>query len=225
MSGEKSDGKNGQEKQNEIEKLRSDMDKAISGIKSEIEELKNALVELKASLSEMENPFNLLASLVDEDGLRKFTGTVQAKASGEDKGESKRTEEKREERKVEEMKQLGGEPSRAFGAGYDTSIALIKWVWTLLDLGFEVDDVEKISKYCEFFSLLPKGSSHYVSAIASAVEKARMLNLSEDIMALSIYGAAKASSIKIELEDITDIVFNALRKLIARPSDNMGLQG
>ena len=112
------------------------------------------------------------------------------------------------------LQQLGSEvPEISFNA----SIALIKWVWTLLDLGFDEGDVEKLSSYCEFFGLLPRGSSRFISEVASAVSKARSLNLSEEMVALSIYGAAKASGVKIELEDITDIVFNALRKIIARP--------
>jgi len=209
MSVEKSDGKrSGSEERDDISRLRSDVEKAINELKSEIEDLKNALVELKASLSEMDNPFNLLTSLAEEGALKKAAEAVQAKAAEKEVAEP--------ERLREELQPPLGVPEIS-GRDYNTSIALLKWVWTLLDLGFDMDDIEKISKYCEFFGLLPKGSPHHIGAIASAVEKARTLNLSEDVMALSIYGAAKASGAKIELENITDIVFNALKKLIARP--------
>jgi len=211
MSVEESDGKgNGSEERGDISRLRSDMEKAINELKSEIEDLKNTLVELKASLGEMDNPFNLLTSLADEGTLKKAAETAQVKAN---------------EKEIAEPEKFGGEfqplatgISEISGRDYNTSIALLKWVWTLLDLGFDMDDIERISKYCEFFGLLPKGSPHHIGAIASAVEKARALNLSEDVMALSIYGAAKASGAKIELENMTDIVFNALKKLIARPA-------
>ncbi|MCX8171915.1 MAG: hypothetical protein N3E47_08195 [Candidatus Bathyarchaeota archaeon] len=221
MSDEKSDGKGYSGLEDKIEKIKSDTDKVIGELKSEVEDLKNTLVELKASLSEMENPFNLLTSLVEEGVLRKNAGEAQSKAA--EKDEPKRIEEKKANGQL--IQSSGGESPEPSAAGYDMSIALIKWVWTLLDLGFDVDDVERISSYCEFFSLLPRRSSHYISAIAPAVEKAKALNLSEDMMALSIYGAAKASGIRIDPEDIMDIVFNALRKLIAKPSESISMQG
>lgn len=218
MSGEKPEGKSDPGLKGEVEKLKSDMEKVTSELRSEIEGLKNALIELKSSLSEIENPFNLLSSLVDEESLRKISGMVQSKPPEK---EVEKTEEHKVEKSPERELQLRSVVIQE--ADYNKSIALIKWVWTLLELGFDVDDIERLSRYCEFFSLLPRGSSHYISAVASAVEKARALNLSEDIMALSIYGAAKASGLRIELEDITDIVFNALRKLISK-SPEMNLQ-
>lgn len=212
MSSERSGSGLESDLRGEVEKIKSNMDKVIGEIRGEIEELKNALVELKSSLSEVENPFNLLSSLVDEGGLGKIAKA--AETPEKERAEPEKAEgAKRPEKEFQPISPI------ALESNYGTSIALIKWVWTLLDLGFDVDDVERISKYCEFFNLLPKGSSHYISAIASAVEKARALNLSEDMMALSIYGAAKASGVRVELEDITNIVFNALRKLIVRSPD------
>lgn len=212
MSSEKPGGKSNTDAQGEIERLKSNMDKAISDLKGEVEDLKSALIELKSSLSELENPFNLLSSLVDKGDLKSIAETDQTKVAGREEAGHEKTVEEAED----EIKEGQAQSDKAPGANYDKSIALIKWVWTLLDLGFDVDDVEGISKYCEFFSLLPSGSSQCISAVASAIEKARTLNLGEDLMALSIYGAAKASGIKIKFDDITDIIFNALRKIVAR---------
>lgn len=219
MSSEKSGVRGDLDLRDEVEKLKSGVDKAISELKCEIEDLKNALVELKSSLNEIENPFNLLSSLVSDEDFKKIT--AQAGAAEKEKVGPEKAEEKREEERVKEPHLLGAVLSEA---DYNTCISLIKWVWTLLDLGFDIDDIEKISRYCEFFSLLQKGSSHYISLIAPAVEKARALNLSEDVVALSIYGAAKASGAKVKIEDVTDLAFNALRKLISRPPESIGLK-
>lgn len=219
MSSEKSGARGDLDLRDEVEKLKSGVDKAISELKCEIEDLKNALVELKSSFNEMENPFNLLSSLVSDEDFRRIT--AQAGAAEKEKVGPEKSEEKKEEEKIKEPHLLGAVLSEA---DYNTCISLIKWVWTLLDLGFDIDDIEKISRYCEFFNLLQKGSSHYISLIAPAVEKARALNLSEDVVALSIYGAAKASGAKIKIEEVTDLAFNALRKLISRPPESIGLK-
>jgi len=198
----------------EFEEFKSEVNRVVSELKKEIEDLKNSIIDLRASLSEMENPFNVLAALAGEEGARRLTDLIRRE--GKVEGKERERVERRELEKVVERppQQLSGEVPEVH---FNTSIALIKWVWTLLDLGFDEEDVKKLSSYCEFFGLLPRGSSCFISEVASAVSKARSLNLSEEMVALSIYGAAKASGVKIELEDITDIVFNALRKFIARP--------
>ena len=201
----------------EFEGFKSEVNRVVSELKKEIEDLKNSIIDLRASLSEVENPFNLLAALAGEEGARRLTDLIRREGKIEGK------EERVERRELEKGLKAAEKPppqqlSREVPeVGFNTSIALIKWVWTLLDLGFDEEDVKKLSSYCEFFGLLPRGSSRFISGVASAVNKARSLNLSEEMVALSIYGAAKASGVKIELEDITDIVFNALRKFIARP--------
>jgi len=199
--------------QSEFEKFKSEVNKVISGLKKEIEDLKNAVIDLRTSLSEVENPFNLLATLAGEEGGKKLSEAMHKKEKEKVERDLEK-ELKVAEKPLPPPPQLGREVPEV---SFDSSIALIKWVWTLLDLGFDEDDVRRLSSYCEFFGLLPRGSSRFISEVASAVNKARSLNLSEEMVALSIYGAAKASGVKIELEDITDIVFNALRKIIARP--------
>ena len=200
---------------NEFEGFKSEVNRIISVLKKEIEDLKNSIIDLRTSLSEVENPFNLLTALVGEEGSKRLTEAMRRKEK--EKIESRELE--RELKTTEKLvplptpQQLGREVPEV---SFNQSIALIKWVWTLLDLGFDEEDVRKLSSYCEFFGLLPRGSSQFISEAASAVSKARLLNLSEDMVALSIYGAAKATGVKIELEDITDIVFNALRKFITR---------
>jgi hypothetical protein len=195
-------GGSSQDLRNEFEKFKSEVGKIINELRKDIEDLKNSIVELRASLSEVENPFNLLATLASGEEGKKPTEVTRKEEVG-----------KPPPSPPPPLQQLS---SKVMEVGFNTSLALIKWVWTLLDLGFDEEDVKKLSNYCEFFSLLPRGSSQFISEMASAVSKARALNLSEDIVALSIYGAAKASGVKVELEDITDIVFNALRKFITR---------
>jgi len=199
----------------EFEKFRSEVSKVISELRKEIEDLKSAISDLRISLSEIENPFNLLVALAGEEGGKKLAELMQRE------GKEKERVEERKERKLKSVEKPVPPPPpmgrEVVKTSFDTSIALIKWVWTLLDLGFDVEDVKRLSSYCEFFGLLPKGSSHFIHEVASAVNKARALNLSEELLALSIYGAAKASGVTIELEDITDVVFNALRKMAIRP--------
>ncbi len=201
------------ELRSEFEKFKAEVNRVISELKREIEDIRNSIVDLRASLSEIENPFNLLSALAGEEGGKKLAEAVRKKEKTEDK-EKELEEAVKTVEKLPPPLQLGSEAPEV---SFNSSIALIKWVWTLLDLGFDEEDVEKLAGYCEFFGLLPKGSSRFISDVASAVSKARILNLSEEMVALSIYGAAKASGVRIEFEDITDIVFNALRKIIAKP--------
>lgn len=220
MSGEKPAVKSDSDLRDEVERIKSNVDKTVGELRGEIEDLKSALIELKSSLSEMENPFNLLSSLMDGENIKRIMAHADSEREKSVKVEVGEGEEK--EKNVELPQSPSETPPEA---DYNASVALIRWVWSLLDLGFDVEDIERISKYCEFFSLLRKGSSHYISTIAPTIEKARALNLCEDIVTLSIYGAAKLSGVKVDLEDITGVVFNALRKLVSKSPEGVGLKG
>ncbi|MHA1632564.1 MAG: hypothetical protein ACTSXC_07155 [Candidatus Freyarchaeota archaeon] len=211
------------EVEKELENFKSSINAAVNDLKRDVSEIKNSIIDLRTTISELENPFNLLKAFTGEEDLAKHF-------KAEDAAETKRgieneTAERGETKPVmEEPKREEAIPALSactHASNFEISLSLVKWVWTLLDMGFDENDVKKLSTYCEFFGLLPKGSSGYVSEVSSTVKKARILGLSEEILALGMYGAAKASGLKSEFEDITQIVFNALRKFMSRPERNL----
>ena len=217
------------EKVDEVEKepenFKSNISAAVNDLKRDVSEIKNSIIDLRTAISELENPFNLLKAFTGEEDLAKhFKAEDAAETKRGMENETAVKEEAKlvlEEPKREEKVVSAPRLERARTSNFETSLSLVKWVWTLLDMGFDENDVKKLSTYCEFFGLLPEGSAGYVSEVSSTVKKARMLGLSEEVLALGMYGAAKASGLKSELEDITQIVFNALRKFMSRPERNL----
>lgn len=52
------------------------------------------------------------------------------------------------------------------------TMALIEWVYTMLDIGFDEDSIKRICEYSEFFNFIPRGSASYISSLTSAVKRA-----------------------------------------------------
>jgi len=210
----------------ELENFKASIDTVVGNLKRDISEIKNSIIDIRTAIGEIENPFNLLKAFTSNEDLAKHLKTeylAETKSRMESGiAENDETKMTLEEPKREEIVISAPEPKmRVPSSNFEISLSLVKWVWTLLDMGFDENDVKKLSAYCEFFGLLPKGSSEYISEVSLTVKKARMLGLSEEVLALGMYGAAKASGVKSELEDITQIVFNALRKFMSKPERSL----
>jgi len=176
----------------ELETFKSTVSKALEELKKSISDLKNSVIEIRAAMGEKENPFNLLKVITGEEDL----------------------EEKLEEKEGEGVLETRAQETPT---NFKTGFALVKWVWSLIDMGLDEKDMGSLSSYCEFFGLIPKGASGYISDLTRTVAKAKKLGLSEETLLLYMYSAAKASGLKLELEDMTDIILGAIKIRPFRP--------
>ena len=184
----------------ELEDFKSSVSSNMDELKEAVSELKNSIVEIRAAISEIENPFNLLKAVSSEEELAKHL---------EVEGQPEALEREAE---VEEVSE-GPAPVEALPRPDLKEVqSLIKWVWKLLDMGFDEKDVRNLSTTCELFGLLPKGSSGFIHELSLTVSKARELGLSEDAFVLGVLCAAKASGLKLELEDAWDMIFRVMNK-------------
>jgi len=99
---------------------------------------------------------------------------------------------------------------------FEPAFPLIKRVWALLDAGLDREDVVDITKYCESMGLLPANSSEKVGYVVDAMSKARLGGLSLEEFVLIIYGAARASGLKLEMKELEEAAFSLLRKFLGK---------
>jgi len=92
----------------------------------------------------------------------------------------------------------------------DTSI--VHWIYMMLDLGFDEKSIRKICDYCEFSGFMPKGYGAQIVNLVGAIVRARSQNLSAEEVILSLYGAANASGVKTDAEDLKRLITSVLRK-------------
>jgi hypothetical protein len=92
----------------------------------------------------------------------------------------------------------------------DTSI--VHWVYTMLDLGFDAKNIQKLCDYCEYAGFMPKGYSVQVSNLVGAIVKARSRNLSPEELILSMHAAAEAAGVKKNSADLKGLIISVLKK-------------
>jgi len=90
--------------------------------------------------------------------------------------------------------------------------SLVQWVYTMLDLGFDEESIQRICDYCEFSDFMPKGYSQHVSNLVGAVVKARSQNISVEEVILSIYGAAQAAGVRTDPQGLSGLIMRVLKK-------------
>jgi len=213
----------------EVKKLRGSFQETVNQLSQTVEELKKAIVDIRSAITEIENPFNLLRVISSEEELhhaRRLAKQVQAKPAEAPKEsqlekpvdvvELKPVEQPQEEtvRRVVEAKPVG----------FETGFSIIKWVWALLDAGLDKEDVLNISKYCECVGYLPPRSSEYVGYVVDAMSKARLGGLNLEEFMLIIYGAVKASGLRLEMKELEEISYNLLRRILKKVSAYEGVK-
>jgi hypothetical protein len=88
----------------------------------------------------------------------------------------------------------------------------INWIYTMLDLGFDEQSIQKLCDYCEFSNFIPQGYSQQVSNLVGAIVKARSQKLTPEEVILSMYGAADAVDAKTNPKDLTQLIMRVLKK-------------
>jgi len=210
----------------ELKELRSNVESSSIELQNTIEELKKAVVDIRSAVSEIENPFNLLRAVTNEEDLKKINKArsiierkiLKAKDEVEEEAveeETPKTEETTEVVEVEVPTETRAErppKEKVTAIRFKHGSSLIRWIYTMLDLGFDEESIGKICDYCEFFGLIPEGSSVCVSNLVGAVVKARSQGLSEEEVILSIYGAADATGIKVNPEEVSGLIIEVLKR-------------
>ena len=135
-------------------------------------------------------------------------GVVEATGNGVEEGEEVVD-------KVENDVEKGGvcgvvEESSVNNTG--RGIAIIHWIYKMLDLGFDERSIRKICDYCEFSCYMPKGYSEHVSNLVGAIIRARSQKISAEEFILSIYSAADAVGVRVDSKDLSGLVIDVLRK-------------
>ncbi|MBS7607015.1 MAG: hypothetical protein QW502_02400 [Candidatus Bathyarchaeia archaeon] len=214
-----------EEIEKEIREIKSAVNQ-VSELASTVEDLKRALIDIRSTINEIENPFNLLKLITDEEVLARVNEAkpILEKMAAEKEEKSEQTQkmapqEKEESKRPEEPlpKPIFREDLRellapmAVKLDFRRTMALIEWVYTMLDIGFDEDSIRKICEYSEFFSFIPRGSASYISSLASAVKRAKTNGISEDIFTLSIYNIANIMGVKIDQSELSELIKNFLR--------------
>ena len=188
----------------EFEKLRSEVEGYSSEMKKTVENLRDAVVDIRSAVSEIENPFNLLRVITSEgdlDSLSKAQSKIQREQPEEERREPERLEE---EEKPQEI------PLQTLD--FKNSVSFIRWIYMMLDLGFNEETIKSVCQYCESFTLIPKGLSQSISNMVEAIVKAKSLGLREEEILLSVYTAADSAGTKIDPSKIIDAVIQVLRR-------------
>ncbi|RLI37840.1 hypothetical protein DRO55_00340 [Candidatus Bathyarchaeota archaeon] len=205
----------------EINDLKSRVDSLSDDLTNAITELRNAVLEIRTAVSEIENPFNLLRIITNEKDLEKIS-KMRPRVEGEAPPEALKIELEEETPKAEEEAETVKTVEEVFPEekpvepmerpSFKHGVALLRWVYMMLDLGFDEEGIRRLCEYCEFFRFIPKGASPYISNLSRVVMKARAQGLLEEEVILSIYGIAEALGMRIRPEDLSGLLVQVLRK-------------
>lgn len=223
----------------EIEKIKSDVDRLSQELRTAVNELKRSIVDIRSAVSEIENPFNLLRAVTSEKDLKKLDNErlppgVKSLVLGKpeiEEGEKEREKavEKTLEPQTFEEKALSLEtkpeweplPPSHEPEWQSSRVAYLDWVWSLLDLGFSLDDIKQLAQSYERLGFLPEGSSEQVYSLAIAAEKAKSKGLSMSKLLLNMYEASVISGIRIGIEDMKRLISIA-EKGLKKSGDEKG---
>jgi len=211
------------EEKREIEKIKADVDKLSQDLRAAVSELKKSIVDIRTAVSEIENPFNLLRAVSSEKDLKKLNNErlppgVKSLVIGKAEEENEAAAEEKPvipavpEELPETKPQIVEHPPPKPEFPPPGTVYL-DWVWSLLDLGFNPDDVKQLAQSYELLGFLPENSSGQIYSLAVAAEKAKSKGLSKGRLLLNMYKASVASGIKIGLNDMRMLISIAEGKM------------
>jgi hypothetical protein len=140
----------------------------------------------------------------------KEAGVVEA--TGNDVEEGEEIMDKVENENQVEKEEVCGVVEESSVNNTSGGIAIIHWIYKMLDLGFDERSIRKICDYCEFSCYMPKGYSEHVSNLVGAIVRARSQKISAEEFILSIYSAADAVGVRVDSKDLSGLVIDVLRK-------------
>jgi len=211
----------------EIDRLKANVQSSSDEIKQTVEDLKKAVVDIRSAVSEIENPFNLLRVITSEKDLEKLGKAQPIIEKIQVVKEEKENKEKAREEKPEIIPEAKKEATEIpkqleeqvaeinlekWSPNFKHSFSLIRWIYTMFDLGFDEDSLKRICQYCEYFGVIPKGSSIHISSMIDALTDAKSKGLSEEDIMLVMYMAAEALGVDVKAEKIHELAINVLKR-------------
>ena len=211
----------------EIDRLKASVQSSSDEMKQTVEDLKKAVVDIRSAVSEIENPFNLLRVITSEKDLEKLDKAqpiiekiqvVKEKKEKEEETREKKLEPDLEAKKstAETLKQAEEQIAEInleeWPPNFKHGFSLIRWIYTMFDLGFDGNILKRICQYCEYFGVIPKGSSTYISSMIDALTDAKSKGLSEEDIMLAMYMVAEALGVDVKAEKIHELAVNVLKR-------------
>jgi len=218
--------------ENELYKLKSDVNKLSNDLQTTVTELKKSIVDIRSAVSEIENPFNLLRTISSEKDLKNINEErlppgVKSLILGKTQENGTTSGEIKEETKAKEIEpQPSPEPEPQTQPKTETkeempktevqlevqskppnvSSAYLDWIWGLLDSGLKASDIHQLACSCEFIGYLPAQTNEFIYSLAVAAEKLRGKGLTKGHLLLNLYKAAAISKVDISQEDVEALI-------------------
>lgn len=197
-----------------LSEVRKEFGQTSEDMKSTVSSLQNAVIEIRSAVSDIENPFNVLRLITSEKDLEGLPGTripdERRKLPTPEDDVYQRHETGAEEHQeiiVKEEDSVRIPPTSTSRAG----LKLLRWIWGLIELDLDEEDIASLCRYCEYIGYLPDGSGRHVAALAPMAVKARERGTSREELVLNIYAAASVSGVEIMPEDVNEAILDVLR--------------
>ena len=206
-----------------LSEVRKEFGQTSEDMKSTVSSLQNAVIEIRSAVSEIDNPFNVLRLITSEKDLEGLPGTRIPDAGRnlpkleEDVHQiHEPSAEEHQEIIVKEEDSVRILPTSSSKAG----LTLLRWIWGLIELDLDEEDIASLCRYCEYIGYLPDGSARHVASLAPMAVKARNRGTSREELVLNIYAAASVSGVEIMQDDVNEAILDVLR--LARENGRAG---
>jgi hypothetical protein len=227
------ESKNDNFEENEIDKIKSDVNQLSDNLQTTVSELKKSIVDIRSAVSEIENPFNLLRTISSEKDVKKLNGDrlpsgVKSLILGNQQGantiENNETPEAKENEaspspeptvqtppssestKEASIMEAQQNPQPPQPKPTKISSAYIDWIWDLLEVGLKAADIHQLACSCELMGYLPSQTSEFLYSLAAAAELVQEKGLTKAHLLLNLYKAAAISKADIGWEDMEALI-------------------
>lgn len=210
--------------ENDVNELKSNVKTMSEDLKNVVSDLHKSIVEVRAAIGEIENPFNILRAVTNEEDVKKIYDEklselkpeIKTLVIGKPEKEEKNVELPREaeikekQDVAENKKPLLVETKTIEYPNYrsprKTSLAYLDWVWSLISTGLTPNDIGQLAKSYEIMGCLPPNSSEHLHSLAVASQKAISKGFSKNRLLVNMYKAAIMSGVPIESSDILELI-------------------
>jgi len=203
-----------------LSEVRKEFGQTSEDMKSTVSSLQNAVIEIRSAVSEIDNPFNVLRLITSEKDLDGLPGKMVAderrRLPKPEENIHQIHEPSAEEEIIVKEDSVIVPPKSSSKAG----LTLLRWIWGLIELDLDEEDIASLCRYCEYIGYLPDGSARHVAALAPMAVKARNRGTSREELVLNIYAAASVSGVEIMQDDVNEAILDVLR--LARENGRAG---
>ena len=194
----------------DLEELRTTVEGSSVEVKTAVEDLRSAVVDIRSAVSEIENPFNLLRVITNEKDISKIKEAQPAirKVLSKESGGTELEESDLEETGAPEPVRDRSIDRLTFKDG----TSLVRWIYGMLDLGFDAEALKRMCDYCEYVGVIPAGSSPHLSNMIDTISGLKSKGLFEEEVILGMYTAAEAAEVKVEGYRVGEALIQFVRR-------------